>query len=59
MVEIKTFYKDWQIVSRKQAVKFVKTMLNGMQAIRAENKADYINKRHLRGITLEKLFNGQ
>lgn len=55
MIEIKSWFTDWHEVNKEQAIKFVKVLLNGM-LISRDKKYDYIEKNHLRGISIKELL---
>lgn len=53
-MKIRTWYGLWREVDWKQARKLIKHLLAGMTNIRAEQKAAYVEARHLRGPLLLK-----
>lgn len=55
MIQIRAFFGPWREVDAAQARRFVRTMMDGMQAIPDEQKSGYIEAQHLRGITVSEL----
>jgi hypothetical protein len=55
MVEVRAFFSGWHKVTIQQAKKFVKHLLDNANAIKENEKENYINKNHLRGITVKEL----
>ena len=56
VIQIKAFYGDWRIVTKEEAVAFVKLMIDGFQAISSTaKKYQRINEKHIKGITVEEL----
>jgi len=55
MIEIKGIVTGWKRVNKIQAKHFVNYLKNKITNIPKENINEYINKNHLRGITIEEL----
>lgn len=55
-IQIKAFFGPWRDVDVGQAQRFVRTMMDGMQAIPDEQKSGYIEARHLRGVSVVELM---
>ena len=55
-IQIKSHFGDWKTVSKEQAKDFVKTMMKGMNAVPEAKKAEIIEEKHLRGITVKELL---
>lgn len=56
MIEIKTLFNDWKPVCKERARIYVRFLLSNLQNIPEEQKEEYIESKHLRGITVKKLF---
>ena len=56
MIYIKAWYADWRQVSHETAKHFVEYMLMNMPAVKESDRANVINEKHLRGITVEELL---
>ena len=52
MIEIKSYFTDWHEVDKETAKKYV---MNRLKNMTYSKKIDYINKKFLRGITVEEL----
>lgn len=57
MIEIKSFFGDWQEVSQEKAMDYIRHMMQGITTTSdPSKKAEFIDGKHLRGITVEELF---
>ena len=56
MIQIKTFFTDWKEVTKEEARRYIKKKAPMMVALTDQEKIDFINKKRLRGITYEELF---
>ena len=56
MIQIKAWFGDWAEVDKEQARKFCKSMMKGATAIPQNKKAEWLEEKHLRGITVAELF---
>ena len=56
VILIKSHFSDWHKVTRKQAKEFVKFIYQGIVAIKEKDKIDYINKKYLKGTTVQELL---
>lgn len=57
MIQIKSHYGDWKIVTREQAEGFIKQIISGFAAVPTKaEQMRIINEKHLRGITAEELL---
>ncbi len=56
MIEIKPLLSDWKQVSKQDAEKFVKSLLDKIMTMNQAEKIKYIESNRLRGIKVEELF---
>lgn len=56
MIQIKSFFTDWQEVDKETAKRFVKGIMQGATAINYNEKIKYIEDKKLRGITVKELL---
>ena len=56
MIQIKTFFIDWKEVTKEEAKRYIEKIAPMMIALTDQEKIDFINKKRLRGITYEELF---
>ena len=56
MIEIKAFFSGWKEADKTTARKFCAHMINGATAIPQNKKAEWLEGKHLRGITVAELF---
>lgn len=57
MIEIKSLFSEWHEVDVEKAISYVNTIKKGMINIKENEKNEYINKKRLRGTTVEELLN--
>lgn len=56
MIEIRTLFTDWHEVTPKQARAYVSYILKNANCMPFSARVDYLNKKHLRGTTVEELM---
>lgn len=55
-IEIKSHFTDWHTVTKKQAQKYAKFLLENITSMRGEKLERYIEKNKIRGIKLKELL---
>lgn len=53
MIEIKTFFSDWQRVSATAALSYYNTFCAGANALCGDEKRIYFNNKHIRGAYID------
>jgi len=56
MIEIKSFFTGWHKTDKETARRFCRHMIQGAVAIPQNKKAQWIEGKYLRGITVAELF---
>lgn len=59
MIEIKTFFKDWEEVSEEYARAYITCIMPKMTAMKEDEKIEWIESKRLRGITVKELLKEQ
>lgn len=59
MIEIKTFFKDWEEVDEEYARAYITCIMPKMTAMKEDEKIEWIESKRLRGITVKELLAGK
>lgn len=55
-IQIKSHFTDWHTVTKKQAQKYVRFLLENITTMEGEKLTRYIEKNKIRGIKLKELL---